>query len=1169
MKEAYAPHETVLEVLQPDWAQAITPIEAALVSKPEFRGTFIVGAVEQFFGSPLSDHWQLLVHKSCTRLHEEIQNLSSPLVLLYERYFYYANLLSLQRRHSKIEADIADRKKKEDHAAVHDPYGPQRQAIKDNCRGGLSRDDEGTYKVSFQKFEQKGPCRPQALLKSLIAPTQGSSSAVSTGIITETMDTLKSRIAAIEKRSEQQQSDKKKPRTNPFLLSEDTSVTSMHDFLYKLSQTKLDFKVAEQKRIAQLNNKLNTLQQPSDASASSQPPPPRTGSDKSASIWSSAAYPNAQPQHPVFDKDFLKKLIEDEIDKYTTKLNDLQRLAVRICFEGLLSADDEELDSIWAFIRGEGGTGKSEVIHTILDVLKSLSLAHLCRTSAPTGIVSIAVEGRTTASLFHKYHQNDATLGQVPRQKKQLEENMVNVKLLFLDKLSMLGLESLGLCSNRIMMDKGAGEQPVGFLQSSHHASCVRRSRRRQPPGHVCSPHPIKDDAAVSKDPLEKTLLEASMALPAVLLATVLDASASQVALSHSSLVPVEMTSPYTVGQFVQRLMVTVGQFLQPLMMTGGQFVHRLMMTGGQFVHRLMMTLTDSRLLFFATRLVFFYAVFRFASEKLSSAMKWLEEGQKKWLEEGPPGSSVKELLAKFVSKNTTFSDVVGLEEAKEELKEIADMLKYPKKYRQLDARIPAGVLLTGPPGCGKTLLAKALAGETDTKFISVSGADLTSMFMNVASEKLQKIFKAADQEKRCIVFMDEFDTIAKQRFSSPGSQGASMDNDATVNTILTAMDGFHSRAQEGNVTIVIAATNRPQTLDEAVTRAGRFDRKIRVGLPSKEGRKSMLELYLRKVPMSNEAREHLQSLADRTTGWSGALLESTANEAKLNAGRRCSWKDAGIVMGGTTVIPTGRNTKIVYGGGEIQSVEGGRIAEEGEETEGEWDPNLRIEVDDLERAWERVLMGPRTIGQGWRAPYNAQRNRCVAVHEAGHALVASLIPDGPVVESVSIVPRLGIAEDEGGIVGGFTSFRQREGNLESSDSLKAQLATSYGGRAAEEEVFGAAGTTPGASADIESATKLAKQMVGSLGFSPLIGPVHMPSLGEAAETEMSREVQVLLTEAYDRAKKLMRDNRPLLDTTTELLLKKEDVSGSELRELVKELGKRSVEEVKSESQGG
>jgi len=469
--------------------------------------------------------------------------------------------------------------------------------------------------------------------------------------------------------------------------------------------------------------------------------------------------------------------------------------------------------------------------------------------------------------------------------------------------LGRVPLLFLCLC---LLLDKGAGEQPVGFLQSSHHASCVRRSRRRQPPGHVCSPHPIKDDAAVSKDPLEKTLLEASMALPAVLLATVLDASASQVALSHSSLVPVEMTSPYTVGQFVQRLMVTVGQFLQPLMMTGGQFVHRLMMT-----------LTDSRLLFFATRLVFFYAVFRFASEKLSSAMKWLEEGQKKWLEEGPPGSSVKELLAKFVSKNTTFSDVVGLEEAKEELKEIADMLKYPKKYRQLDARIPAGVLLTGPPGCGKTLLAKALAGETDTKFISVSGADLTSMFMNVASEKLQKIFKAADQEKRCIVFMDEFDTIAKQRFSSPGSQGASMDNDATVNTILTAMDGFHSRAQEGNVTIVIAATNRPQTLDEAVTRAGRFDRKIRVGLPSKEGRKSMLELYLRKVPMSNEAREHLQSLADRTTGWSGALLESTANEAKLNAGRRCSWKDAGIVMGGTTVIPTGRNTKIVYGGGE------------------------------------------------------------------------------------------------------------------------------------------------------------------------------------------------------------------------------------------------------------
>ena len=455
-------------------------------------------------------------------------------------------------------------------------------------------------------------------------------------------------------------------------------------------------------------------------------------------------------------------------------------------------------------------------------------------------------------------------------------------------------------------------------------------------------------------------------------------------------------------------------------------------------------------------------------------------------------GKSRAKLFNKDVPK-VTFDDVAGNEEAKTEMIEIVDFLKNSEKYRKLGARIPKGILLVGPSGVGKTLLAKAIAGEANVPFFSVAGSEFMEMLVGVGSARARDLFRMAKASQPSLVFIDEIDAIGRQR--GMGIGGGHDEREQTLNQILIEMDGFDPRTD----VIVLAATNRPDMLDPALIRAGRFDRRITIPLPDLLDREEIIKIHMRGKPIADDV--NLEQIARKTVGFSGADIENMLNEAAILAARS--------------------------NGDRIHSV-------------------------DLEEAALKV-----TIGAERKTLQTEEERRMTAYHEAGHALVASTVPDMDPVYRVSIVAR-------GGSLG-HTSFPpERDRYNETRTRLLSILATMLGGRAAEEIVFDE--LTIGASDDLEKASKLARKMVASFGMSPL-GPVSFeskdtgpwiareinePGYSQEMAAKIDTEVKNFVDSAYAKAKSVLSDKRDTLDRIAEKLLEKETVEKEEYEEILK-----------------
>merc|ERR1719262_856142 len=444
-----------------------------------------------------------------------------------------------------------------------------------------------------------------------------------------------------------------------------------------------------------------------------------------------------------------------------------------------------------------------------------------------------------------------------------------------------------------------------------------------------------------------------------------------------------------------------------------------------------------------------------------------------------------------------TFDDVAGCEGSKQELTEVVDFLKDPSKYTKVGAKIPKGVIMEGPPGTGKTLLARAVAGEAGTPFISASASEFVEMFVGVGASRVRDLFKQAKKNAPCIVFIDEIDAIGRQRAggaSGPGGGGGNDEREQTLNQILTEMDGF-----QGNTgVIVIAATNRADVLDNALVRPGRFDRRVPVDLPDVKGREEILKVHVKGKPLAPEF--DLNIVAKRTTGFSGAALANLMNEAAIVAAR---------------------NGKDV------------------------------ITYDEVDYAIDRQTVGMQKA-TGMSFP---QRQRLVAYHEAGHALMGLLTPDYDMVTKVTIIPRTSGA-------GGFTLFTPTEARMESGmyskKYLQAQLAVALGGRVAEELVFGADGITTGASNDLQQVRNIARRMItewgyggDQLGATAWETPDSRARMSQATEEAIDQEVTKLVGKAYKKCKSMLRKNRRLLDDLATKLLEKETVDFVELYKMV------------------
>jgi len=443
-----------------------------------------------------------------------------------------------------------------------------------------------------------------------------------------------------------------------------------------------------------------------------------------------------------------------------------------------------------------------------------------------------------------------------------------------------------------------------------------------------------------------------------------------------------------------------------------------------------------------------------------------------------------------------TFADVAGIDEAVEELREIVDFLRNPTKYTNLGARIPKGVLLLGPPGTGKTLLARAVAGEAQVPFFSMSGSEFVEMFVGVGAARVRDLFAQAEAKAPCIIFIDELDALGKARVASP--LGTHEEREQTLNQLLAEMDGFDPRKG----VIVMSATNRPEVLDAALLRPGRFDRRVVVDRPDVVGREAILRLHARAVKVGGDV--DLKVVAARTTGFAGADLANLVNEATLLAARR---NQSEVAMG------------------------------------------------DFEEAIDRVLAGLK------RQRIMSPREReIVAAHEAGHAVVASVLPGVDPVHKISIVQRGYEA------LGHTLQLPSQERYLRTRQELESQLAVWLGGRAAEDLVFREIST--GAHNDLQSATEVARAMVGQYGMSEVIGPVAVTGpnrtpflpvpgaeLQEAVAEETAREIDVevkaLMSDAYARALGVLREHRAALDAVMRLLLAREVVEGAEVRRLV------------------
>jgi len=463
-------------------------------------------------------------------------------------------------------------------------------------------------------------------------------------------------------------------------------------------------------------------------------------------------------------------------------------------------------------------------------------------------------------------------------------------------------------------------------------------------------------------------------------------------------------------------------------------------------------------------------------------------------------GKSRARLLSDKQNK-VTFADVAGVDEAKEELQEIIEFLKDPQKFQKLGGRIPKGVLLMGPPGTGKTLLARAIAGEANVPFFSISGSDFVEMFVGVGASRVRDLFEQGKKNAPCIIFMDEIDAVGRHRGAGLG--GGHDEREQTLNQLLVEMDGFESN----DGVILIAATNRPDVLDPALLRPGRFDRQVVVARPDVRGREGILKVHTKKIPLGPDV--DLQVLARGTPGFSGADLANLVNEGALLAARA--------------------NKKFV-------------------------------EMSDFENAKDKVLMGVERKS----LVVSAKERKITAYHEAGHALVAKLLPGTDPIHKVTIIPR-------GRALGVTQQLPAEDKHNYSKEYLLNDIAILYGGRIAEEIVFGLPEVTTGAMNDIERATELARKMVCEWGMSERMGPLQfgkreeMIFLGreiaqhqdysEQTAMEIDREVRRFIMENYERAKEIVQGHQEKLHRLAEALLEREVLDGPEIDRLVSGAG--------------
>lgn len=444
-----------------------------------------------------------------------------------------------------------------------------------------------------------------------------------------------------------------------------------------------------------------------------------------------------------------------------------------------------------------------------------------------------------------------------------------------------------------------------------------------------------------------------------------------------------------------------------------------------------------------------------------------------------------------------TFADVAGVEEAKEDVQEMVDFLKDPSKFQKLGGKIPRGALMVGPPGTGKTLLAKAIAGEARVPFFSISGSDFVEMFVGVGASRVRDMFEQAKKNAPCIIFIDEIDAVGRHRGAGLG--GGHDEREQTLNQLLVEMDGFEGT--EG--IIVIAATNRPDVLDPALLRPGRFDRQVVVGLPDVRGREQILKVHMKRVPLATDVE--VSYLARGTPGFSGADLANLVNEAALFAARK----------------------------------------------------NKReVQMEDFEKAKDKILMGAERRSM----VMSEEEKRLTAYHEAGHAIVGRLVPEHDPVYKVSIMPR--------GRALGITMFLpERDQYSASLEKLESQISSLFGGRIAEEIIFGRRKVTTGASNDIERATSLARNMVTRWGLSERLGPLaYSEEEGEvflgrsvtkhklvSEETShlIDEEIRSFIDRNYERSERILRDNLDKLHLMADALMKYETIDHFQIDDIM------------------
>jgi len=470
-------------------------------------------------------------------------------------------------------------------------------------------------------------------------------------------------------------------------------------------------------------------------------------------------------------------------------------------------------------------------------------------------------------------------------------------------------------------------------------------------------------------------------------------------------------------------------------------------------------------------------------------------------------GKSKARLITKDES-HITFEDVAGVDEAKEEVSELVDFLSDPSKFTKVGGKIPKGVLMIGPPGTGKTLLAKAVAGEADVPFFFISGSDFVEMFVGVGASRVRDMFEQAKKNAPCIIFIDEIDAVGRQRGAGLG--GGHDEREQTLNQMLVEMDGF-----EGNEgVIVVAATNRPDVLDPALLRAGRFDRTVTVGLPDIKGRDAILKIHMRKLPVAKNVKS--MDIARGTPGFSGADLANLTNEAAL--------------------IAAGKSKKLVG-------------------------------MQEFEKAKDKIMMGSERKSM----VMDEAEKEMTAFHEAGHAIVGRLVPEHDPVYKVSIIPR--------GRALGVTMFLPEKDKYSiSKRKINSQISSLFGGRIAEELVYGKDAVTTGASNDIERATELAHKMVKLWGMSDVMGPLAYGEeegevflgrqvtkhkhISDDTFNKVDSEIRIIIDSNYDIAYKILEENRDILDSMAAALVEFETIDTGQIDDLMARKPMREAAEV-------